>query len=178
MPRYRYPLPRAYRRPRYPYRYGKPGGPGAGVVAVALGVAVLTAGAGAKATTGHHAAPVTAGAVAQPVQATGAVPAPASANAALGQQMAAAAPYYWAGGQWACLDWLWTRESGWRMVWNYQGSGAYGIPQSLPADKMAAAGPDYMTSPAAQIKWGLGYIASVYGTPCGAWGHETADGWY
>ncbi|MGH3238577.1 MAG: lytic transglycosylase domain-containing protein, partial [Streptosporangiaceae bacterium] len=41
-----------------------------------------------------------------------------------------------------------------------------------------AAGADYMTDPATQIRWGLGYIASTYGTPCGAWAHETADGWY
>jgi hypothetical protein len=66
-------------------------------------------------------------------------------------------------------------------VWNTAGSGAYGIPQALPASKMAAAGSDYMTDPATQIRWGLGYIAGTpYGThtPCGAWAHETADGWY
>ena len=101
----------------------------------------------------------------------------APANVALGQRMAAA--YGWgSGSQWSCLDALWTRESGWRMVWNFQGSGAYGIPQSLPASKMATAGADYMTSPATQIKWGLGYISQTYGTPCGAWGHETSAGWY
>lgn len=172
MTRYRYPLPRAYSRPRYPYRYRKAGGSGAGIVAVVAIGAALTAGAGARAavTTRHAAPPQTLQAPAPAV--------PASANAALGQQMAAAPPYDWTGGQWSCLDWLWTRESGWRMVWNYQGSGAYGIPQSLPASKMAAAGADYMTSPATQIRWGLGYIAAVYGTPCNAWGHETSAGWY
>lgn len=100
-----------------------------------------------------------------------------SANTALGQRLATA--YGWgAGTQWTCLDALWSRESGWRMVWNYQGSGAYGIPQALPASKMASAGADYMTDPATQIRWGLGNIASVYGSPCTAWVHETADGWY
>lgn len=175
MPRYRYPLPRAYRRPRYPYRYRKGGGSGAGIVAVVALGAALTAGAGARAAVTRHAAP----AVPAPVGiAPVPVPVPASANAALGQKMAAAYPYDWSGGQWSCLDWLWTRESGWRMVWNYQGSGAYGIPQSLPASKMAAAGADYMTDPATQIRWGLAYIASAYGTPCGAWAHEEADSWY
>jgi resuscitation-promoting factor RpfB len=101
----------------------------------------------------------------------------ASANVALGKRLAAA-DGWGSGSQWSCLDALWTRESGWRSVWNYQGSGAYGIPQSLPASKMAAAGSDYMTNPATQIRWGLGYIASTYGTPCGAWSHETTDGWY
>jgi hypothetical protein len=101
----------------------------------------------------------------------------ASANVALGKRMAAAAG--WTGAQWSCLDALWTRESGWRtQVWNYGGSGAYGIPQSLPASKMADAGPDWQTNPATQIRWGLSYIAGRYGTPCGAWSHETSAGWY
>lgn len=101
----------------------------------------------------------------------------ASGNVALGERMAAAAG--WTGAQWSCLDALWTRESGWQAeIWNTAGSGAYGIPQSLPAGKMASAGPDWATNPATQIKWGLGYIASRYGTPCGAWDHETSAGWY
>jgi hypothetical protein len=102
----------------------------------------------------------------------------ASSNVALGQRLAGG--YGWGSGhQWTCLDELWTRESGWQtQVWNYGGSGAYGIPQALPAAKMAAAGGDWMTDPATQIRWGLGYIASAYSTPCGAWSHETANGWY
>jgi hypothetical protein len=79
--------------------------------------------------------------------------------------------------QWGCLDDLWQRESG----WNYQAynpSGAFGIPQALPGSKMASAGADWQTNPATQIKWGLGYIKSIYGDPCGAWSHETAYGWY
>ncbi len=51
-------------------------------------------------------------------------------------------------------------------------SGAYGIPQALPADKMAGAGADWQTSAATQIRWGLGYIAGRYGTPCSAWAFE------
>ncbi len=79
--------------------------------------------------------------------------------------------------QFGCLDNLWTQESN----WNYtaeNASGAYGIPQALPGSKMASAGPDWQTNPTTQIKWGLGYIKNLYGTPCGAWGHEEADGWY
>jgi resuscitation-promoting factor RpfB len=79
--------------------------------------------------------------------------------------------------QWPCLDDLWNRESGW--IYDAENaSGAYGIPQALPGDKMASAGADWATDPTTQIKWGLGYIQSVYGTPCGAWDHEEADGWY
>ena len=57
-------------------------------------------------------------------------------------------------------------------------SGAYGIPQALPGSKMASAGPDWQSNPATQIRWGLGYIKGLYGSPCGAWAHEEADGWY
>jgi hypothetical protein len=82
-----------------------------------------------------------------------------------------------ASSQWGCLDDLWERESGWR--YNAENaSGAYGIPQALPGSKMASAGSDWQTNPATQIKWGLGYIKSTYGTPCAAWSHEEADGWY
>jgi resuscitation-promoting factor RpfB len=85
--------------------------------------------------------------------------------------------YGFATSQWGCLDDLWERESGW--IYNAENaSGAYGIPQALPGSKMASAGPDWQTDPTTQIKWGLGYIQSVYGTPCAAWDHEEADGWY
>jgi hypothetical protein len=43
---------------------------------------------------------------------------------------------------------------------------------------MAAAGPDWQTDAATQIRWGLGYIKASYGSPCGAWGHEESSGWY
>ena len=71
--------------------------------------------------------------------------------------------------QWSCLDNLWHGESGWRYTAENPSSGAYGIPQSLPASKMATVGADYRTNPVTQIKWGLQYIKSSYGTPCGAW---------
>ena len=79
--------------------------------------------------------------------------------------------------QWGCLRDLWNRESGW--VYDAENaSGAYGIPQALPGSKMASAGADWQTNPATQIKWGLGYISQVYGTPCGAWNFELANGYY
>jgi resuscitation-promoting factor RpfB len=79
--------------------------------------------------------------------------------------------------QMSCLEDLWNRESGWRYDAENP-SGAYGIPQSLPASKMASAGSDYLTNPATQIKWGLGYIKDVYGSPCAAWDFELANGYY
>ncbi|NLJ53173.1 MAG: hypothetical protein GX344_03435 [Intrasporangiaceae bacterium] len=72
-------------------------------------------------------------------------------------------------GQWQCLVNLWMGESDWRWWVENPSSGAYGIPQSLPADKMATAGDDWRTNPVTQIRWGLEYIKLSYGTPCGAW---------
>ena len=85
--------------------------------------------------------------------------------------------YGWGQDQWSCLDQLWQQESGWSAT-AQNPSGAYGIPQALPASKMASAGSDWQTNATTQIKWGLGYIQSVYGTPCAAWSHEVADGFY
>jgi hypothetical protein len=84
----------------------------------------------------------------------------------------------WGDGEFTCLDSLWTKESGWSWSANNGSSGAYGIPQSLPGSKMAAAGSDWATNPVTQIKWGLQYIASSYGTPCSAWAHSQAMSWY
>ncbi len=84
----------------------------------------------------------------------------------------------WGDDQFACLVALWNKESGWRVNAYNKGSGAYGIPQALPGNKMASAGADWETNPATQIAWGLGYVGGRYGTPCGAWGHSQAKGWY
>ncbi|NHA68390.1 aggregation-promoting factor C-terminal-like domain-containing protein [Phycicoccus flavus] len=70
--------------------------------------------------------------------------------------------------QWPCLDQLWIGESDWRWWVANSSSGAYGIPQSLPASKMASTGSDWRTNPVTQIRWGLDYIRSSYGTPCNA----------
>lgn len=86
--------------------------------------------------------------------------------------------YGWGQDQFECLVLLWNRESGWRADALNPSSGAYGIPQSLPGDKMASAGADWRTNAATQINWGLSYISSRYGSPCGAWGHSQATGWY
>ena len=84
----------------------------------------------------------------------------------------------WDDSQFDCLDKLWTRESGWQWNATNPSSGAYGIPQSLPGSKMASAGQDWKTNAATQVKWGLGYIQQRYQSPCGAWAHSEATGWY
>ena len=95
---------------------------------------------------------------------------------AIGKEMMLAAGF--GEDQWGCLYNLWMRESGWRTTAGNVSSGAYGIPQSLPASKMAAFGGDYLTNPRTQIAWGLSYIKGRYGTPCGGWSAFQAKGWY
>jgi hypothetical protein len=84
----------------------------------------------------------------------------------------------WGSDQYNCLVSLWNRESRWNVYAHNTSSGAYGIPQSLPGEKMASAGADWQTNPTTQIIWGLGYIEGRYGSPCGAWAHSEDRGWY
>lgn len=84
----------------------------------------------------------------------------------------------WSSSQFSCLDPLWEHESRWSVTAANPGSGAFGIPQALPGSRMASAGPDWQTSAATQITWGLRYIRDTYGSPCAAWSHEQAAGWY
>ncbi|MDN5717089.1 MAG: hypothetical protein L0G89_07615 [Janibacter sp.] len=79
-----------------------------------------------------------------------------------------AGEYGWGEGEWSCLVSLWIGESNWQWDATNSSSGAYGIPQSLPATKMATAGPDWKTNPVTQMEWGMDYIKASYGTPCGA----------
>lgn len=88
------------------------------------------------------------------------------------------AQYGWGTDQQAPLVHLWNQESGWRWDAKNPSSGAYGIPQALPASKMVSAGGDWQTNPQTQIKWGLQYIKSTYGSPAAAWAHEQANNWY
>ncbi|MEU8195677.1 lytic transglycosylase domain-containing protein [Microbispora amethystogenes] len=84
----------------------------------------------------------------------------------------------WSGEQFQCLDSLWTRESNWDHRAYNSGSGAYGIPQALPGDKMGYVARDWRFNPQTQIRWGLRYIKGRYGSPCGAWGHFRSHNWY
>jgi hypothetical protein len=84
----------------------------------------------------------------------------------------------WDDAQFACLVSLWNRESHWNVYANNTRSGAYGIPQALPGEKMASIADDWQTNPTTQITWGLGYIAGRYTDPCGAWTSSETRGWY
>jgi hypothetical protein len=80
--------------------------------------------------------------------------------------------------QWTCLDQLWQRESKFQTMARNPRSGAFGIPQALPASRMASAGADWRTNPVTQIKWGLSYIDVRYGSACNAWSHWVRYRWY
>lgn len=99
-----------------------------------------------------------------------------TANRAIGCSLLLAAGY--ALDQMPCLDKMWTRESNWRTTAENPSSHSYGIPQALPATKMATFGSDYRSNPATQIKWGLDYIKKRYHSPCQAWTFWQAHNWY
>lgn len=80
--------------------------------------------------------------------------------------------------QFSCLNALYMSESGWNVHADNPTSSAYGIPQALPGSKMASAGPDWAENPATQIRWGLNYIRSSYGSPCSAWAFKQSHQWY
>ena len=81
-------------------------------------------------------------------------------------------------GEFGCLVWMWNKESGWRWNATNPSSGAYGIPQSLPGNKMASINRDYTDNAATQIIWGLGYIKNRYQSPCGAKRFWQTHHWY
>lgn len=87
------------------------------------------------------------------------------------------AAYGWSN-QWTQFNDVVMRESGWNVHATNPSSGAYGIPQALPASKMASAGSDWMTSGYTQLRWMMAYIKSVYGSPAGAWNSEMTRGYY
>ena len=86
--------------------------------------------------------------------------------------------YGWSEEDFNALINLWNRESGWNPNLHNSSSGAHGIPQALPASKMASEGSDYYTNGETQIRWGLKYIAQRYGSPLNAWNYFQSVGWY
>ena len=84
----------------------------------------------------------------------------------------------WQPWQFYYLDRLWVHESGWNRYAANPNSGAYGIPQAVPGNAMASAGPDWRWNARTQILWGMRYIRGRYGSPYGAWQHECSYGWY
>ncbi|MEU1621032.1 transglycosylase SLT domain-containing protein [Streptomyces sp. NPDC005722] len=80
--------------------------------------------------------------------------------------------------QYQCFSNIVGHESGWDYTATNSSSGAYGLVQALPGSKMASAGADWRTNPGTQVKWGLKYMNSRYGSPCGAWSFWQNNSWY
>ncbi|MGY5051473.1 aggregation-promoting factor C-terminal-like domain-containing protein [Streptomyces sp. 900105755] len=72
-------------------------------------------------------------------------------------------------GQFQCFSNIVDHESTWNYLAVNPSSGAYGLVQALPGNKMASVAADWQTNPATQIKWGLNYMNTTYGSPCQAW---------
>lgn len=80
---------------------------------------------------------------------------------------------------WWAVDFIVSKESTWRhLVWNSTGSPAYGLCQSLPAEKMASAGADYMTNPVTQLRWCDSYANERYGSWAAAVTFWQANSWW
>lgn len=76
------------------------------------------------------------------------------------------------------VNYLVSKESGWRVNASNKKSGAYGLPQALPGRKMASAGADWETNPITQLKWMNGYVKGCYGSWANAVSHSKSHGWY
>lgn len=75
-----------------------------------------------------------------------------------------------------CLIYLWDHESGWNPNSVNKSSGACGIPQAYPCNKIK--NQEGSNDWKAQIRWGLNYINSRYKNPCSAWNHFKNKKWY
>lgn len=69
-------------------------------------------------------------------------------------------------------------ESSCRVDAENPSSGAYGIPQALPGNKMASAGDDWRTNPLTQLRWMDDYVRRRYGSWQGALEFKKTKGWY
>ncbi|MEV6838685.1 transglycosylase SLT domain-containing protein [Streptomyces sp. NPDC051133] len=125
-----------------------------------------------KALTTVAVAAATAGMALTAAPAHAAAPATASSAQAIAHKMIPDAA------QFNAFSKIVSHESGWNPSATNSSSGAYGLVQALPGSKMASAGSDWKTNPATQIKWGLDYMKSRYGSPAKAWSFWQANGWY
>jgi len=102
---------------------------------------------------------------------------PIQSSYSIGQIQAMAAQMV-PSGQFQCFSNIVDHESSWNYHAVNASSGAYGLFQALPASKYSSVGSDWQTNPATQIKWGLNYMNSRYGSPCDAWSFWSANHWY
>lgn len=60
-------------------------------------------------------------------------------------------------------EYIINRESSWNYKARNKSSGAYGLPQALPGNKMAEFGSDWKTNPETQLRWMYNYMKQRYG---------------
>lgn len=99
---------------------------------------------------------------------------------AVDQIKAAFAPYGWdTGDQWAAVDWIIGKESGWQADARNASSGAFGYFQFNPSSgTLQEYLPDYNTNPGVQGAAGAKYIRDRYGDPLAAKAFWEANGHY
>ncbi|RJO79272.1 lytic transglycosylase domain-containing protein [Nocardia panacis] len=78
----------------------------------------------------------------------------------------------------AAFDSIITHESGWNTFAINPASGAYGLGQALPPEKMSSHGWDWQFNPLTQIRWAYDYMNLRYGSPEAAWVFWQAHHWY
>ena len=83
----------------------------------------------------------------------------------------------WSSSQFSCLKPLWQHEHLERVRVQLVHRGLR-HPAGGARFEDGQRGSGLETNASTQIKWGLGYIKDTYGSPCAAWSHEQADGWY
>jgi len=101
-----------------------------------------------------------------------------AANQALGQSMAAGAPWNWTGDEWVALNKVAMAESGWSMTAKNPTSDAYGIAQGITGPSWYYQYGGDPNTAKGQITGFLNYIKQRYGKPSAAWAHEQSSHWY
>ena len=76
------------------------------------------------------------------------------------------------------VDYIISHESGWNYHAVNRSSGAYGLPQSLPAGKLASAGADWRDNPVTQLRWANNYAVGRYGSWGGAYRFWVNNHWW
>lgn len=76
------------------------------------------------------------------------------------------------------VDYIISHESGWNYHAVNRSSGAYGLPQSLPAGKLASAGADWRDNPVTQLRWAHNYAVGRYGSWGAAYHFWTVNHWW
>ncbi|WP_270693106.1 phage tail tape measure protein [Enterococcus malodoratus] len=80
--------------------------------------------------------------------------------------------------EYSAINYIVNHESSWNPSATNPSSGAYGLPQSLPASKLASAGSDWRTNPITQLRWMRDYVNERYGGANGALAFWQRNHWY